>query len=61
MDLSPTPTFWFVAVTAILWLGYDIYLYAKKRETISEVIYKASKVSVMVPFITGLLCGHWFW
>jgi hypothetical protein len=60
-DMSPDTTTWIMIGTATIWLIWDVYLYAKEKETISEKMYKASKVSTIVPFMFGVLCGHWFW
>jgi hypothetical protein len=56
-----TTTTWFIIITALVWLAYDVAMYLAEKETISEVITRASYYSPMVPFIVGLLCGHWFW
>ena len=60
-DMSPDTTTWIMLGTAIVWLVWDVYLYIADKQTISEKMYKASKVSTIVPFIMGVLCGHWFW
>ena len=42
-------------------IAYDIWLYATKRPSLSTVLTKFSYYSPILPFIAGLLCGHWFW
>ena len=61
-----TTTTWIMIVTALLWIIWDIYLYVRKEKhpetkTISVIITEFSYYSPMLPFIAGLLCGHWFW
>lgn len=50
-----------ISVTAVVWLLVDVYLYAKKKETISQGMLRMAWYTPMVPFIIGFLCGHWFW
>lgn len=50
-----------IAVTALVWLVWDIIAYAKGKKTISHHIVKWSYYSPMIPFIMGMLMGHWFW
>lgn len=54
---------WLIIATALIWIVVDVILYLniKKTSTISQVITKFSYYSPMVPFIVGLLAGHWFW
>lgn len=55
-------TMWLVIATSLIWIVYDIYAYATRKEkTISRVITSASWYSPMPPFILGLLIGHWLW
>ena len=64
---EPTITTWFIIVTAIVWLLWDIYAYWQvskhnyKVPTISMVITEAAWYSPIVPFIFGFLMGHFFW
>lgn len=59
-------TTWIMIITALVWIVWDIYLYVKKDKdarikTISIIITEFAWYSPMLPFIIGLLCGHWFW
>ena len=60
-DMSPTITTWIIIGTATVWLTWDTFLFITERETISQKIYKWSKVTMFVPFAFGMLMGHWFW
>jgi len=51
----------FIAVTAVIWVVYDVYAYVTDKPTISGVITRFSWYSPSMPFIAGFLCGHWFW
>lgn len=44
----------------ILW---DIYLAADKIDgnTISAIITEAAKKHPMIPFVLGVIIGHWLW
>jgi hypothetical protein len=59
--MDATITTWIMLGTAIVWLVWDVYLYAYDKETISQKMYKASKITMVIPFMFGVLCGHWFW
>ena len=55
-------------VTALSWGFYDLYLYYRikvKKEivtkTLSQLITGFSYYSPMLPFILGVLIGHWMW
>lgn len=54
---------WLIIATALVWIIVDVWLYLRKNKlsTISQVITGFSWYSPMVPFIVGLLAGHWFW
>ena len=59
---SLSTTTWIIIVTALVWLVWDIYAFvSKKHVTFSDKITKWSYYSPMVPFILGMLMGHWFW
>jgi hypothetical protein len=52
-----------IAVTLVI-LAYDVYaLYRSKKTeyTISYIIAKASLKNPIIPFVFGVLMGHWFW
>lgn len=44
-------------------LGWEAYTLANSipSDTISEVVWRAVVNQPLVPFLAGLLCGHWFW
>lgn len=59
-------TMWLLIVTGLVWLIWDIALYLKmynnpKVSTISVMITKFSWYSPALPFVVGVLMGHWFW
>lgn len=51
-----------VCISAIVILaGYDVWAYYSKNDsTISIVVWMWSHGNPIVPFLGGLLCGHWF-
>ena len=50
-------------VTVIGLVGWDIYVAATPvgGDTISEIIRQSAKNHPMIPFVLGVLIGHWFW
>lgn len=59
-----TITIIFIIVVTLVILAYDAYaLYRsnKTEYTISYIIAKASLRNPVIPFIAGVLMGHWFW
>lgn len=42
---------------------YEVVSLANQHEgdTISEVMWEATTTRPLVPFVAGLLCGHFFW
>lgn len=50
-----------ILITAFIWLVIDIWLLVKERETISQRMWLWSRYFGAITFITGMLCGHWFW
>lgn len=51
-----------IIVVTVLILLWDLYLYRDKIEgnTISQVIIKYSYKYPMIPFVVGVLIGHWW-
>ena len=51
--------------TALLGVGllFEVYTLTNKKrgDTLSEVVWQASDATPLVPFIVGIICGHWFW
>jgi hypothetical protein len=58
---NPTITGWFIIATALFWLLFEIYVLYYKKQTISNAMYDFAKQQPIIPFIVGLLCGHWWW
>lgn len=59
--MSPTD---YVVVSAIVLLSiWEVYtlVNTKPNDTISETVWRASATRPIVPFLAGLLCGHFFW
>lgn len=54
-----------IIVMAVIFLLiiYDIYAYSQggQKATISWLIYDSSHEHPLIPFATGVLCGHFFW
>lgn len=52
-----------VLAVVVLVLAYDLYAYLKggQAATVSWVIWTASKDTPVIPFLSGVLCGHLFW
>lgn len=50
----------FVVFSLLVW---DIYLMTDSKEgnTISEIMRRLGSKSKLVPFLWGLLMGHWWW
>lgn len=52
-----------LGISAII-LGYAEYralLDGRQDDTISEQVWKANEITPLVPFLSGLVCGHFFW
>lgn len=49
-----------LVLLALLW---ELWTVVNRRpgDTISETIWKVSAKSRMIPFVLGVLIGHWFW
>lgn len=52
---------WFVAI--ILLGAYEIWALATNHQTLSRAVWNidASQYGSLLPFLAGLLCGHFFW
>lgn len=52
-----------IAVVVFVLLAWDVYLMAdsKKGNTISEIMRRLGAKSRLIPFLWGLLMGHWWW
>ena len=52
-----------IGISGLL-LGYAEYralLDARTDDTISEQVWKANETTALVPFLVGVVCGHFFW
>tara|TARA_R110000744_G_C19102445_1_gene533741 strand:- start:234 stop:428 length:195 start_codon:yes stop_codon:yes gene_type:complete len=58
---NPTIAGILIIITAIIWLIVEIYVLYYKKQTISSAMYSYAKNMPIIPFIIGLLMGHWFW
>lgn len=56
-------TAWVIVAVVVVLIGWDIYAFkaADPDGTISEVILGAAKRHTIVPFLFGVLMGHFFW
>lgn len=56
-------TAWVIICTAAFLIAYDFYAFRTrgKGDTISEVILSYSLRHPVIPFIFGVLMGHFFW
>lgn len=52
---------WVTIVTIITVIGVDALLFGRDKRTVSEVIWAATRRSPLVPFLFGMLMGHFFW
>lgn len=54
---------WITLGILLLVLIYDAWacMDRDKRETVSEMITKASMRYTVIPFVAGILAGHFFW
>ena len=57
----PTITGWFIIISALVWLAWEIWAIVTKREVISVAVYRFAKANPAVPFSIGFLMGHFFW
>ena len=62
--ISQAATTGIIVMAAIfLLIIYDIYAYSQggQEATLSFLIYSQSFEHPLIPFATGVLCGHFFW
>lgn len=57
------PAVWILVgvATAVIFVDVLIYLAPPRKDTISEVILEIAYRHPLLPFLCGVLCGHWFW
>ena len=58
---NPTTAGMLIIITAIIWLLVEIYVLLAGKQTISNAVYKYAQRMPILPFIMGLLVGHWLW
>lgn len=56
-------TAWVIGIAALVLLAWEVYVYGGPRtgDTISEVILTWAIHHPVVPFLAGVLSGHFFW
>lgn len=52
---------WVMLGAVVAALAYDIYAVRVDKPTLSRMILESSKKYLMIPFILGVLTGHFFW
>lgn len=50
----------FIIATFVIWLAFDAWLGPNGGPTESQVLAYLGRISVTIPWIFGVLCGHWF-
>lgn len=50
----------FIALTFLIWIGFDVWLVVNGGPTESMVILDMGMRSTLLPFVVGVLAGHWF-
>lgn len=62
-EKNRTNVMWVTISLLLLLVGYDAWACQKRdeRETISGMITHSSQKYLLIPFIFGLLVGHFFW
>lgn len=60
---NKTPIMWGMIALLLLIVGYDAWACQDKdnRDTVSKMITKSSQKYLLIPFLFGLLMGHFFW
>jgi hypothetical protein len=61
MNPHPAEYAWLVAL--VLLLGYESWALGTNHMTLSRFVWTAqrSQYGPLLPFLAGLLCGHFFW
>ena len=56
-----TDTVWVIAIVGLL--IYEGYTIANKKQgdTLSESVWRIAYRRPLIPFLAGMVCGHWFW
>lgn len=60
---APARTRLVLVVLIVVLLGWEAYavMNGQSGDTISEVVWTESARHLLLPFLAGLLCGHFFW
>jgi len=60
---NKTPIMWGLIAILLIIIGYDAWACVdrKHRDTISKIVTKSSEKYLIIPFLLGLLMGHFFW
>jgi len=55
-------TIWLMSVTAVIWISYDVMVYIKagNAATESASIWRYSYIIPGIPYLSGILFGHFF-
>lgn len=63
MNKVKTITGVFIVAAFLVIVGYDVWavLAGGIEATISEVVWEYATSYPIIPFATGVLCGHLFW
>lgn len=58
-----TLTMWVIFAAVLLIFVYDAWavMQKPKRSTVSKIVTLSSKKYLLIPFLLGLLMGHFFW
>lgn len=60
---NKTGIMWLMMTVVLAVIGYDAWACEDRenRDTISHMVTESSKKYLIIPFIFGLLVGHFFW
>ena len=54
-------TMWILLAIALVVLTYDAWACSHKKNTVSKIVTLSGKKYLLIPFLSGLLMGHFFW
>ena len=59
--MGKTRLAWMIAIVGLL--GYEAYTLLNNvpGDTLSEAVWVVSRDYPLVPFLAGVVCGHFFW
>jgi hypothetical protein len=60
---NKTGLMWGLLAFLLLLIGYDTWacMDKEKRDTISKIVTKSSQKYLLIPFLMGMMMGHFFW